>query len=187
VTPSDDALRFPLAGLLGEPAGSSRRYEVGPVELDLGDEGPTTIVPLTGALRVARTNRGLLARAELHTSLAETCSRCLKPIEVPLDVAIDEEVLPSVDLTSGAPLDQDEEPEVARLTAHHELDLAPLVADAIRLAEPIAPRCRPDCPGLCPVCGADLSMPGHVAHEQPIDPRLEALRDFRVDGEAETD
>jgi hypothetical protein len=30
-------------------------------------------------------------------------------------------------------------------------------------------------------------MPGHVAHEQPIDPRLEALRDFRVDGEAETD
>jgi uncharacterized protein len=182
-----DALRFPLAGLLADPAGSSRRYDVGPVDLDLGEDGPTMAAPLTGELRVARTNRGVLARADLHTSLSAACSRCLKPIEVPLDVAIDEEVLPSVDPTSGSSLDRTAEPDVTRLTAHHELDLGPLAADAIRLAEPIAPLCRPDCPGLCPVCGADLSAPGHVAHDQPIDPRLAVLGDFRVDDAAETD
>ena len=37
------------------------------------------------------------------------------------------------------------------------LDLLPMVRDAIHLAVPIAPRCRPDCRGLCPVCGADLN------------------------------
>lgn len=38
------------------------------------------------------------------------------------------------------------------------LDLLPMVRDAIHLAVPIAPRCRPDCRGLCPVCGADLNQ-----------------------------
>jgi uncharacterized protein len=37
------------------------------------------------------------------------------------------------------------------------LDLLPMVRDAIHLAVPIAPRCRPDCRGLCPDCGADLN------------------------------
>ena len=87
----------------------------------------------------------------------------------------------------GASVDTSDEPEALRLTDHHELDLEPLIRDAIQLAEPIAPVCRPDCPGLCEVCGADLSEPGHVAHEAPIDPRLEVLRAFAVDGSTETD
>lgn len=187
MTRADDALRFPLAGMLGDPPGTSRRWQVEPVDVDLGPDGPTTSAPVSGELHVARTNRGILARADLRTSVAETCSRCLRPIDVPLELHIDEEALPSLDLATGLALDRDAEPEVVRLTDHHELDLEPLVVDAIRLAEPIAPLCRPDCPGLCPVCGADLSVPGHAAHDDGIDPRLEALRAFRVDGEPETD
>jgi uncharacterized protein len=37
------------------------------------------------------------------------------------------------------------------------IDLRPLVHDAIHLAVPIAPACRPNCRGLCPECGADLN------------------------------
>ncbi len=37
------------------------------------------------------------------------------------------------------------------------LNLIGVVRDAIHLAIPIAPRCRPDCRGLCPVCGANLN------------------------------
>ena len=54
-------------------------------------------------------------------------------------------------------VDTSDEPEALRLTDHHELDLEHLIREAIQLAEPIAPVCRPDCPGLCAVCGADLS------------------------------
>ncbi|HYL40848.1 MAG TPA: DUF177 domain-containing protein, partial [Candidatus Binatus sp.] len=93
---------------------------------------------------------------------------------------------PSVELTTGAPLDTSAEPDVTRLDDHHQLDVGALVAEAIALAEPIAPLCEPDCPGLCPVCGERLG-PGHAAHpEELLDPRLEVLRGFRVDGPDET-
>jgi uncharacterized protein len=101
---------------------------------------------------------------------------------------IDEEVLPTIDLASGlpVPVEEDADPEAPRLTDHHELELRPLVAEAISLAEPIAPLCEPDCPGLCPECGERLE-PGHAHEDTDIDPRLEALRAFRVDAGAETE
>src|SRR4029077_672619 len=119
------------------------------------------------------------------TALASQCSRCLRDIEVPIDVAIDEEALPSIDIETGAPLNIDAEPDVIRLNGRHELDLEPSVREAIQLAEPIAALCREDCPGLCSVCGADLSEGPHE-HEAEIDPRLEALRAFTVDGDVRT-
>ena len=54
------------------------------------------------------------------------------------------------------------------------------IRDAISLAEPIAPLCRPDCPGLCETCGADLTDdPGHAHADDDIDPRLAPLADLR--------
>ena len=50
---------------------------------------------------------------------------------------------------------------------------------AISLAEPIAPLDRPDCPGLCSVCGQPLDEGEHDHGEDEIDPRLEALKAFR--------
>ena len=72
----------------------------------------------------------------------------------------------------------DDEPEVSRLTDHHELDLETPVREAFQLAEPIAPLCRPDCPGLCVVCGGRLEEGTHDHPDDDIDPRLEALRGF---------
>ncbi|MGQ9707823.1 MAG: YceD family protein [bacterium] len=37
------------------------------------------------------------------------------------------------------------------------IDLTQMVRDAIHLAIPIAPKCRQDCRGICPVCGANLN------------------------------
>ena len=110
----------------------------------------------------------------------------LRPIEVAVTGEIDDEALPSVDLLTGKALDPHVEPEIARLTDHHEIGLEPFVREAIQLAAPIAPLCRPDCPGLCPVCGDELGSGPHDHGEVPIDPRLEALRGFRVDEDDET-
>jgi uncharacterized protein len=41
--------------------------------------------------------------------------------------------------------------------------------------------CRPDCAGLCPVCGEDLNAAGpDHAHEREPDPRWAALRDLNL-------
>ena len=182
MTDPSEALLYPVSGLLAEPPGSGRAFEVGPVRLDLGQD-LSLAAPVTGHLDLSRTNRGLLVRADLEARVEETCSRCLRDIEVPLELRIDEEALPSVELTTGLPVDASDEPDAVRLDHHHQLDLEPLVREAIQLAEPIAPLCRPDCPGLCPVCGQELATGPHDHPDEPVDPRLEGLRSFRVDGE----
>jgi uncharacterized protein len=177
-------LTWNVAGLLSEPPGSTRDYRLAGITIPLEEERRLAD-PIEGTLRLTRTNRGILARARLTTALESLCSRCLRDITVPLSLEIDEEVLPTIDLESGQPVDVSAEPEVARLTDHHELELETLVREAIDLAEPIAPVCREDCPGLCLTCGEPLEEGNHDHPDEPVDPRLEALRAFRVDGGSE--
>lgn len=179
-------LTYNVARLLAEPPGSSRDYLVAGVTIDLGAPELQLADPIEGRVHLARTNRGLLVTADLATSLAATCSRCLRDIDVPLSLRIQEEALPSIDLHTGLPLDTAAEPDVVRLTDHHELELEPVVRDAISLAEPIAPLCETRCPGLCPVCGERLSDGDHDHPEDEGDPRLAGLRALRVDGGPET-
>jgi uncharacterized protein len=180
-----DALTINVAALLAEPHGSVRDVVFEEVELDLGEE-LALARPASARIRLTRTNRGLLVDGDVRATLAETCSRCLRPVETTVEPEFEEEALQSVDLQSGSRIDHADEPDVARLTDHHEIELEPFVREAILLAAPIATLCRPDCPGLCPVCGEELASGPHVHEDEPIDPRLEALRAFRVDGGDET-
>lgn len=179
-----EPLTYPLAGLLGQPGGTHIAYPVAGVTIPL-DDGLRLIAPIEGVVNVTRTNRGVLVNAPLRATIAGSCSRCLIELEIPLDLRIAEEVLPSIDIATGGPVDRTAEPDVARLTDHHELELEPLVREAVSLAEPIAPLCREDCPGLCITCGERLGS-GHPVHpDEDIDPRLAALQGFRVDGRTE--
>ena len=183
--PTGDPLLFAVAGVMAEAPGSVREYVIDGVTMDPGD-GLILTEPVSGGMRLLRTNRGLIVETDLHTGIAGECVRCLRPTVTPVRVRIEEEVLPTIDLGSGMPivLDEGEDPEITRLTDHHELDLRPLLAEAISLAEPLAPVCEEDCPGLCMECGERL-VPGHAHGDGPIDPRLEALRAFRVDADDE--
>jgi uncharacterized protein len=169
-----------VTGLLAEPAGSVRDLHVSAPPRDFGPE-LVQVGDLAGDLRLTRTNRGLLVHGELRSAIAQTCSRCLRDIEWPVVIELDEEALPSLDFTSGLPVDTAPEPDALRLTDHHELDLEEEVRDGLLLAEPIAPLCREDCPGLCIVCGLELASGPHDHLDEEIDPRLEGLRGF-IDG-----
>jgi uncharacterized protein len=175
-----DALVVNVAGLLGEAPGSHRDVAVDGIQLELGEDLRQAL-PLGVRVRIARTNRGVIVTGRVHTALADTCGRCLAALEIPIDAPIEEEVLQSVELQSGAAVDVAAEPDAFRLSDHHELDLEPLAREAVLLAAPIAPVCRPDCPGLCPECGADLNVGTHAHSETPVDPRLAKLLDFAVD------
>jgi uncharacterized protein len=176
-----DPLVFAVSGLMADVPGTLRDYAVDAVAVDPG-EGLVLAEPVSGTIRLTRTNRGLIVDARLTAALAGECARCLRPLVTPVAMRIDEEVLPTIDLASGlpVPLEEGGDPEAPRLTDHHELLMRPLVEEAISLQEPIAPLCEPDCPGLCPECGERLE-PGHGHGDGPIDPRLEALRAFTFD------
>jgi uncharacterized protein len=178
--PDDGPLTWNVAGLLTEDPGAERAYEIDGAVIDLGED-LRLAEPIAGRVRLVRTNRGILATADLRGALALECSRCLRDVAVPVDVRFQEEYLPSLDLATGRPLPADDEPEVLRLSDHHELDLETPVREGLQLGEPIAPLCRPDCPGLCIVCGGRLDEGVHDHPDEDIDPRLEALRAFRAD------
>lgn len=178
-------LTYPVAALLAEPAGSRRDFTFDGIWLDMGDNLELAAA-VAGRVRFSRTSRGLFITGLAETALALTCGRCLRPIELPLTVAFSEEALPTIDLVSGKSLDPSIEPEIIRLTDHHEVQLEPVIREAVQLGEPIAPVCRPDCPGLCIVCGEALENGPHEHDEALLDPRLEVLRAFRVDGGGET-
>jgi uncharacterized protein len=178
-SPVNAPLTWNVAGLLGDDPGTSREFDVSDVSIAL-DDGLELARPINGHVRLRRTNRGIIADAQLQTGLRSECSRCLRPMEVPVNIELEEEFLPALDLATGKPLPMDAEPDVARLTDHHEIDLEPLVRDELVLAEPIAPLHSPDCAGLCIECGLPLDEGTHDHPTDDIDPRLEALRGFKA-------
>jgi uncharacterized protein len=172
-------LSYNVAALLRATPGTVRAYPVAVESLAIADDVELA-APIRGEVRLTRTGRSILARGEMSTALAGNCSRCLAPVVAAIDIEIEEEALPSIDIDSGQPVDQTAEPDALRLDEHHELDLAEPVREAIALAEPITLLCRPDCRGLCLVCGLDMNAdPTHSHAEDDIDPRLAALAEWR--------
>ena len=91
---------------------------------------------------------------------------------------VEEEFLPSVDPLTGAPITIVEDGidgDAPRIDEHHEIDLDRIFHDELALTEPMHPLCRPDCPGLCSVCGEKLDRGEHAHGVEEIDPRLAAL------------
>ena len=99
------------------------------------------------------------------------CRRCLAPATGELVVAVRELYTEDGDGEDTYPLHDD------------TVDLEPLVHDAVLLELPQAPLCRPDCAGLCPVCGANRNEE-RCDCEPPADPRWRALDVLRVPGAA---
>lgn len=56
-----------------------------------------------------------------------------------------------------------------------KIDLEPVLREAVLLALPRDPWCGPECPGLCPECGARLADDPEHTHGEAIDPRWATL------------
>lgn len=108
-----------------------------------------------GTLVLLRTDRGLLATVRASANEATVCSRCATPIECPVIIEFKEEYLPFVDPRTGTRVRMYEGEECFRIDDDHVLDLTEGLRQYILTAEPLKPLCKPDCAGLCPVCGAD--------------------------------
>jgi uncharacterized protein len=119
-------------------------------------------------LRLESVVEGVLATGRVSGTLAAECVRCLDPIDVEVDADFQELFYYDLEDLSA------EEREEALAVVEELVDVEPLVRDAVVLGLPLQPLCSPDCPGLCPECGARLADdPGH-AHEA-VDPRWAAL------------
>jgi uncharacterized protein len=122
-------------------------------------------------LRMESVTEGVLVSAQIQAPLTGECGRCLRGISDMVDVSFQELYAYQHSTTDETA----EEDEVGRMQGDL-IDLEPEVRDAIVLALPTNPVCRPDCPGLCPDCGEPWDdLPADHRHEQ-LDSRWAALR-----------
>ena len=129
--------------------------------------------PPLARVDVSRTSAGWALRLRFEAPLRGPCMRCLADavVSVPVDArevehpgAGDEELRSPYIIDEG-------------------LDLAAWVRDALALAMPDKHLCRPDCAGLCPVCGESLNDadPEAHRHDGAGDPRWAKLRELKLE------
>lgn len=147
--------------------------------LDEHRRGPLPGVEVTGArvpdhaeaaidavLEVA-SGRSILVTGTVAAPWEADCRRCLGPARGTLSTAVRE-------LYD----DQPDPAETYKLSGD-QLDLEPLVRDAVLLELPHAPLCSEACAGLCPECGVNRNEGSCSCDTQSTDPRWAALDALR--------
>jgi uncharacterized protein len=161
---------------LGLAHGEGRRLEL-PVELEPFELGGQTYLANPAAptvrLEVSRPSGGFALHITFPVHLEGPCVRCLEDAALDLEVEARE-----IDQTGA------DDPELrSPYVADDELDIGRWAHDAAILALPTRILCRPDCAGLCPVCGESLNDadPAEHVHDTGPDPRWAALKDLKLE------
>jgi uncharacterized protein len=151
---------------------STLHVPVRPREIDLAGQAYRADPDLFDArIDLSRTSSGFALRLRLSLRLVGPCHRCLEDAELRVEVdAREVEQSGTADEELRSPYVEDQ-----------ELDVSRWAQDAIVLALPGQVLCRPDCAGLCPVCGQPLNDadPEDHRHDEGGDPRWAKLRELQ--------
>ena len=153
--------------IVNESVGFSREFEFDQPEIQLEDD--LRVENFSGNALFERTQRGLIMTARFSGRVINQCARCLDDITQPLAADFTE-------LFAFHAKDMDE--SELMVPESGVIDLTPLVREYLLLDFPITPLCKPDCAGLCPVCGTNWNHAKCDCKTETIDPRLSKLKDL---------
>jgi uncharacterized protein len=148
-----------------------------PVRLEPLELGGQTYLPqaemLETRLDVSRPSNGYAFRLRFPLHVEGPCMRCLE------DAAVEVEI----DTREVDQAETDDEELRSPYVIEDELELGRWAHDAAILALPTQILCRPDCAGLCPVCGESLNDADPEAHKHDTggDPRWNKLKELKMD------
>lgn len=161
---SPSAFRFVVSDLIGRLG--ERRSEALSARVDWGLELSRLVPdePLIAEVAFEGASGGVFVTGVVSAVAEHTCHRCTRVWREQVEVAVAEMLETPAD--AEYPLDG----EVA--------DLEPPVRDAVLLALPLVPTCRPECRGLCARCGADLNTGACPGHEEESSSPFAGLREL---------
>lgn len=124
-------------------------------------------------LDVSRPSNGYAFRLRFPLRAEGACMRCLEVAAVEAEV----------DAREVDQADTEDEELRSPYVIEDELDLGRWAHDAAILALPTQILCRPDCAGLCPICGESLNDADPSAHEHNAggDPRWAKLSELELE------
>jgi len=127
-----------------------------------------------GVLTIVNTGKHLAVEGDVSVDFEFTCSRCLKPFRRGVEAHVEERLPLSLSKATREQLDECLD-GLTPIWQDEVLDVVELVRQYVELALPMAPLCKPDCKGICPLCGKDLNE-GPCSCERPPDLRMAQLR-----------
>ena len=127
--------------------------------------------PVELDLRLESVHEGILATGEVDVVATGECGRCLDDMAIELQVEFQELFAYHLDEACEYEVQDD------------HVNLEPIIRDAVVLALPFQPVCRPDCPGLDPQTGAKLAEQPELTTTDVRDPRWAALSKFAASDE----
>ena len=152
----------------GEQFRDELEIELEPLEL-----GGKSYLPVPqkvpAEVTITRASTGTVFELTYRVGLHGPCYRCLEDavLELPITAREYQATTPESDEMRTPYLDDD------------KLDLSGWARDALALALPDKILCKPDCAGLCPVCGKDLNAEPHEHDEPKTDSRWSALAELK--------
>jgi uncharacterized protein len=160
-------LHVNAAELLREP-GLYRHVEVIVAPASIDAEHAAIDGDVSADLELVSTLDDVALSGTVRLSWRGSCRRCLRPLEEMIVLDVDERY-------AERPGDSGE----AFPIAHGQIDLTPMLREHVLLAVADARLCRHDCPGLCPVCGADLAVGPCRCDTAVVDARWAVLDQLR--------
>jgi len=110
--------------------------------------------------------------AEAEFTFGAGCDRCLKPVEVKVALCFTRDVW-APDM-AAEPSVYEEQPFMDGF----QLNVEDLLNSEIVTSWPMKILCKPDCKGICPICGRDLNTGTCGCDVFVPDPRMAAIKDI---------
>jgi uncharacterized protein len=139
-------LRLNVGFIINAPIGSSRDFEFESPLLQAGED--LALANFKGLANIGRTPQGLIVQGNFTGTVTLECVRCLSEYQQALQWEFTE-------LYAFNRKSVTESGLIVPEDAH--IDLQPLVREFALLEFPLKPLCKPECKGLCTVCGENLN------------------------------
>jgi uncharacterized protein len=166
-----------VSDLVGQPGASRQATLTGTIDglatevARVPDDAPIEV-----QLLLESVIEGILVSGSLRGTFSLVCSRCLTTFESTFDVDVHELFVP----------EPEEDTDDYRLDPERGVVTEQMARDAIGVSMPFSPLCRPDCQGLCEVCGGNRNLGECPGHED-VDPRFAVLSGLFPDDTEPTD
>jgi uncharacterized protein len=166
-----------LKDLAIQPILISKALAPGVVDLRTPDFRQTGVLQVEAVASLV--SEEIRIQGNLEVRIEMECSRCLEPMQLPVNKSFDLFYCSSKKLI---PTSKDEEIELKP----EELDVGFFVGAGLEINDtlreqilieiPMKPVCSPECRGLCPECGANLNTETCNCEKERVDPRWEQLK-----------
>ncbi|HET7101731.1 MAG TPA: DUF177 domain-containing protein [Terriglobia bacterium] len=132
---------------------ASKTYEPG--ALDFKGTKFRQAEPLAVSAEAELTGKEIRVRGHISGALEADCDRCLEQVRMPVELDFDLPYRPMEEIALEEEVEVAEDELTVGFFSGDGVNLADVVREQALLSVPMKIICRPDCRGLCPVCGVN--------------------------------